>query len=519
MPLHTSNSLGGFPLLSLLVFLPLLAAGVLALLPRAHRSLYFAVGLLASGATLVMSLVLFVMYRNASDVAAALGSGVPVVFADPPDGALEWLPGGIGYQVGVDGIGIVLVTLTALLAFLAILWSMGHVTERPRAYVALLLALETGMLGVFVSLDLFLFYVFWEASLIPMYFLIGAWGGAGRVYSTLKFLLYTMAGSALMLVAIVAVVLVTGSPSFALADVMARTPNLSPALQLAFFAAFALAFAVKVPLFPFHTWLPDAHVEAPTAGSVLLAGILLKLGSFGFIRFAMPMFPEAAQVAVPWIMALAIIGIWYGAWVAYSQKDIKSLVAYSSVSHMGVVMVGLFALNANGMAGGVLQMVNHGIVTGALFFLVGMLYERAHSRQIADFSGLWATMPRFSVLFLVVLLASIGLPVTNGFVGEWLSLLGAFQAQYLFGTLAAFGIVLGAVYMLWAYQRMFFGPANPLAEKLPDLTARDLLVLAPLIVLIFWIGLFPDTLLGPISTSSQAWLDVMNGALGAVAGR
>jgi NADH-quinone oxidoreductase subunit M len=317
--------------------------------------------------------------------------------------------------------------------------------------------------------------------------------------------LYTMAGSALMLVAIVALGAVTGSPTFAFSDLLDRAGALAPGLQLAFFAAFALAFAVKVPLFPFHTWLPDAHVDAPTAGSVLLAGVLLKLGSFGFLRLALPLFPAAAQAAVPWVMALAIVGIWYGAWVAYAQRDVKSLVAYSSVSHMGIVMVGLFALNTVGISGSVLQMVNHGLVTGALFFLVGMLYERAHSRRISDFSGLWATMPRFSALFLVVLLASIGLPATNGFVGEWLSLLGAFAASPWYAVPAAFGVVLGAVYMLWVYQRLFFGPANPLAETLPDLSGRELAVLLPLVALIFWIGLYPDSLLGPIGESSQAW--------------
>jgi NADH-quinone oxidoreductase subunit M len=349
--------------------------------------------------------------------------------------------------------------------------------------------------------------------------LIGIWGGKERIYATLKFVLYTMAGSALMLVAIVALALLSKAESFHILALLRAPEALSPGTQILLFAAFALAFAVKVPLFPLHTWLPDAHVQAPTAGSVMLAGVLLKLGTYGYLRFGLPLFPEAAVAAVPLMMGLAIIGIWYGAWVAFAQTDIKKLVAYSSVSHMGIVVVGLFAFNAQGLAGGTLQMINHGISTGALFLLVGMLYERAHSRNISDFGGLWASMPRFSALFLLVTFSSIGLPGTNGFVGEWLSILGAFRANMLVGVLATFGVVLGAAYMLWLYQRVFFGPTSELSAKMEDISGMDLLVLAPLVILIFWIGIYPDTFLGPIQEATTAWLRLIDAATPVIAGR
>ncbi len=509
--LETSNSLG-FPLLSLVIFLPLAGAGVVALLDRRNRAVCQAVGLFVSGLTLIMTGILMWQYdsgwmRGRSKAAFQM--------ADPPDGPLEWLPGGITYQVAVDGISVVLVFLTALLVFVALMYSWSSVRTRVREYVVLLLVLETGLLGVFAALDLFLFYVFWEAVLIPMYLLIGIWGGKDRIYATVKFVLFTMVGSALMLVAIVALGVLSGSATFHLFDIL-QAPVLPERMQVVLFAAFALAFAVKVPLFPLHTWLPDAHVQAPAAGSVILAGVLLKMGGYGFVRFAMPLFPEAALAAAPWVMALAIVGVWYGAWVAFAQEDIKSLVAYSSVSHMGIVMVGLFALNAQGMSGGVLQMVNHGLSTGALFLLVGMLYDRARTRRIAAFGGLWTSMPRFAALFMIVMLSSIGLPGTNGFVGEWLSVLGAFGSGMLYGVLAAFGVVLGAAYMLRLYQRVFFGPVSEVSSELTDLTGREVLALLPLVVLIFWIGLYPETFLRPIADTSQAWLTLID-TVGAVA--
>jgi NADH-quinone oxidoreductase subunit M len=500
MPLTATSNAFGFPVLSLLIFLPLAGALLVAVLPRRHGALLHAVGLLVAGLALILATILLASYQaDWHDRRLAAFQ-----FADPAGAPRPWLPGGIGYQVGVDGISVGLVFLTALLTALALLFSASSVRARVREYVVLVLVLETGLLGVFAALDLFLFYVFWELVLVPMALLIALWGGRGRVYATVKFVVYTMAGSALMLVAIVATVSASGSPSFHLADLVAAGPVPMPA-QMWLFAAFALAFAVKVPLFPLHTWLPDAHVEAPTAGSVLLAGVLLKMGTYGYVRFCLPLFPEATVTAAPFLIALACIGIWYGAWVAFAQRDVKSLVAYSSVSHLGLVVVGLFALNAQGIAGGVLQMISHGLSTGALFLLVGMLYDRARSREIASFGGLWSTMPRYSALFLVVAMASIGLPGTSGFVGEWLSLLGAFQANMLAGAVAAFGVVLGAVFMLWLVQRMFFGPPGAASTGWTDLGPRELAVMVPLVVLILWIGIYPATFLEPIQRTSQAW--------------
>ena len=510
MLLSTVNE-SGFPLLSLLVFLPLLGAASLMLLPRRHDALYHATGIFTSGAVLTLSAI--VLFTFDTDWRLRTG-GSAFQFADPAGRPAAWLPGGITYQVAVDGLSAVLVALTALLVFLALIFSFGSVTQRVREYVALMLVLETGVLGVFVALDLFLFFVFWEATLVPMFLLIGIWGGGGRVYASFKFALYTLAGSALMLVAIVALAHLSESRSFHFFHLLEAVPaaRFAPGLAMAFFLAFAIAFAVKVPLFPFHTWLPFAHVEAPTAGSVVLAGVLLKMGTYGFVRFAIPLFPDAARAAVPWAMGLAIAGIIYGAFVAFAPTDIKRLVAYSSVSHLGVVMVGIFAMNVEGWSGGVLQMVNHGLTTGALFLLVGMLYDRAHTREIAAFGGLWSHMPRFSAIFLIVMFASIGLPGTNGFVGEWLSLLGAFQAGPVYGVLAALGIVLGAAYMLWMYQRVFFGPPSELSAGMRDLDGRELVLLAPILVLIFWIGVAPGFFLGPIEVGSSAWVDLIAGA-------
>jgi NADH-quinone oxidoreductase subunit M len=371
-----------------------------------------------------------------------------------------------------------------------------------------MLLLETGMIGVFVSLDLFLFYVFWEAMLFPMYFIIGVWGGPNRIYAAVKFVLYTMVGSVLMLVAILALYVqhgaATGTYTFDL-PVLARWVVPPGSAQTLMFLAFALAFAIKVPLFPLHTWLPDAHVEAPTAGSVLLAGVLLKMGTYGFLRFCLPLFPHASLAFAPLVFALALVGIVYGAWVSTVQPDLKKLVAYSSVSHLGFVMLGIFSLNLQGLVGGLIQMVNHGLSTGALFLMVGMIYERRHTRLIADFGGLWGVMPAFSALFLVVVLSSLGLPGLNGFVGEFLVLLGAFRVDPWLAAAAATGIIFAAVYLLWMYQRVIFGEVvHEANRRLPDLTPREWAVVVPVVLFIVWIGVYPTPFTGPTEATLEA---------------
>jgi len=396
------------------------------------------------------------------------------------------------------------VLLSTLLGITAVLASFSAVQKRTRAYYAFLLFLQTGMTGVFVSLDLFLFYVFWEVMLVPMYFLIGIWGGERRLYAAVKFFLYTMVGSLLMLVALVYLAITHYHQSDVLTFDLLQIfgTELVRSQQMWLFAAFGLAFAIKVPLFPFHTWLPDAHVEAPTAGSIILAGVLLKMGTYGYVRFCLPLFPEAAQAAVPLIAVLAIIGIIYGALVAMVQPDLKKLVAYSSVSHLGFVMLGVFALNLQGLQGGMLQMINHGISTGALFLLVGMIYERRHTRLIEQFGGLTKVIPAFAVCFMIITLSSIGLPGTNGFVGEFLILLGAFGAHKVYGIVAATGVILAAVYMLWMFQRVMFGTVKHEAnEKLKDMNFREWATVLPLILLVFWIGIYPKPFLETMDAS------------------
>jgi NADH-quinone oxidoreductase subunit M len=363
-----------------------------------------------------------------------------------------------------------------------------------------MLMLETGMIGVFVALDLFLFYVFWEVMLVPMYFLIGVWGGQRRIYAAVKFFLYTMVGSVLMLVAIIALYFLNGATTFDFPAILANLQSgnlvLNPTQQYWLFLAFFFAFAIKVPLFPLHTWLPDAHVEAPTAGSVILAGVLLKMGTYGIVRFCLPMFPEATRELTPLISLLAVVGIVYGALVAMVQTDIKKLVAYSSVSHLGFVVLGIFALNEQGLQGAMYQMLNHGISTGALFLLVGMIYDRRHTRLIDEFGGLADPLPVFSTIFMIVTFSSIGLPMLNGFVGEFLILLGAFKANVTFAVIATSGVILSAVYMLWVYQRVIFGEVtNPKNKKLADLDFREKLILVPLVVLIFWMGIYSESFL------------------------
>ncbi|MEA2625559.1 MAG: NADH-quinone oxidoreductase subunit [Candidatus Binatota bacterium] len=420
----------------------------------------------------------------------------------------DWIPDfGVQYLVGIDGVSLFLVVLTTLLTVLVVIFSAGDVTRRLKEYMVMMLVLETGMLGTLVALDLFLFYVFWEVMLVPMYLLIGIWGGTRRIYAAVKFALYTMAGSLLMLVAILYLGWLHreayGSWSF---DLL-RLYDLSiPAgVELWLFAAFALAFAIKVPLFPLHTWLPDAHVEAPTGGSVILAGVLLKMGTYGFLRFALPLFPHAAAAAAPTMMALAVVGIVYGALVAMVQPDLKKLVAYSSVSHLGFVMLGLFAANVEAVEGAVYQMLSHGLSTGALFLAVGVIYSRRHTREIAAFGGLWKVVPLYSVFLLLAMLSSAGLPGLNGFVGEFLILIGAFGRHPMFAAPAVLGMILGAVYLTWMYQRVIFGPLRHEENRaLPDLTGREIAAFAPLIVLFFWMGVYPRPLLVRIEPSVKS---------------
>ncbi|MBY0469913.1 NADH-quinone oxidoreductase subunit M [bacterium] len=429
--------------------------------------------------------------------------------------AATWIPAlGVSYQLGMDGISLWLVILTTFLTPLVILGSFDAVKERVREYYFLLLVLETGMLGAFLALDVFLFYVFWEAMLIPMYFLIGIWGGKDRVYAAMKFFLYTVVGSLLMLVAIFYLAyqhkVQFGSFSTAIVDlyrlkIAGGDSYTSPQMWL--FMAFALAFAIKVPLFPFHTWLPDAHVQAPTAGSVILAGVLLKLGGYGFIRFAFPLFPDAVMKIQHPFLVLGTIAIVYGAWVATVQPDIKKLVAYSSVSHMGYVMLGLFSLNTVGAMGSIYQMLNHGISTGALFLLVGVIYERRHTREISEFGGISKVMPLFAVAFLIITLSSVALPGTNGFVGEFLILLGAWKANPGLTAISATGVIFGAVYMLWMFQRVMFGPVKKEEnKKLKDLNFREVAVLTPLVVASIVMGIVPNFFFSKMEPSVQKFL-------------
>jgi NADH-quinone oxidoreductase subunit M len=480
-------------LLTAVVFLPLAWALVGLLLPAASVRAWTLIGTLV---TLGLSLLIYQRY-------APGGEEFQLVEA------ADWIAGlGISYRLGVDGISLWLILLTTFLMPIAVIGSFSAIEERVREYYFLLLALETGMLGAFVSLDIFLFYVFWEAMLIPMYFLIGIWGGKDRVYAAMKFFLYTMVGSLLMLVAIFFLAyqhkLQFGVYSTQIVDLyklqLAGGSFWTP--QSLLFLAFALAFAIKVPLFPLHTWLPDAHVQAPTAGSVILAAILLKMGGYGFMRFGFPLFPEAvAYFQLPFLI-LGAIAIVYGAWVAMVQPDIKKLVAYSSVSHMGYVILGLFSLNTIGVTGSYYQMLNHGVSTGALFLLVGMIYERRHTREISAFGGITRVMPLFAVAFMIVTLSSVALPGTNGFIGEFLILLGAWKASPGLTAIAATGVVFGAVYMLWMFQRVMFGPIKHQEnQELKDLNPRELAILAPIVVAIFAMGVAPGFFFSKVGPS------------------
>jgi NADH-quinone oxidoreductase subunit M len=476
-------------ILTILVVLPAVGALVLALLPREAVRLQKLVALLVSGAVFALSLVLLQRFQNHADLQFEV--------------RLPWIPAyGISYHVGLDGISLWLVILTTFLTPIALLGSWSSIHERVKAFNIFMLLLETGMLGVFVALDLFLFYIFWEAMLIPMYFLIGIWGHERRIYAAVKFFLYTMAGSVLMLVAFLALYKAAGLHTF---DIIAlsRFP-VAPSLQMWLFGAFALAFAIKVPMFPFHTWLPDAHVEAPTAGSVILAGVMLKMGGYGFLRLAIPLFPDAAMRFAPWIGILAVIGIVYGALVSLVQPDLKKLVAYSSVSHLGFVMLGIAAFTPEALVGAIYQMLNHGISTGALFLMVGMLYDRRHTRTISEFGGLRAVMPWFSCIFLLVCLSSIAVPGFNGFVGEFLILLGSWPFSPWMVVVASLGVILAAAYILWMFQRVFYGKVtNPANAALPDLSVREAAVLLPLVALAIFMGVASPKFTRSIEPSVQ----------------
>ena len=486
-----------FRLLTVVTFIPLVGAVLILLMPKAKEEAIRIVALAVTLVDLVVSLPLFFMYKPVVGETASLWLS---------EKTIPWIKQfGINYAMGIDGISLFLVLLTTLLGPIVVLSSWTYITKRIKEYFFAILFLQMAMIGVFCATDMFLFYLFWEAMLIPMYLIIGVWGGVRRVYAALKFFIYTMVGSVLMLIAILYMYFNAGGTTFDLFTLM-QSP-IAVGAQMWLFLAFALAFAIKVPMFPFHTWLPDAHVEAPTAGSVILAGVLLKMGTYGFMRFAMGMFPVAADRFSPLVMWLAVIGIIYGALVAMMQKDVKKLVAYSSVSHLGFVMLGLFALNSQGVSGGVLQMINHGLSTGALFLMVGILYERRHTRMIADFGGIAKTIPAFTVLFMIVTLSSIGLPGTNGFIGEFLILIGAFGANKLMAVLASTGVILAACYMLWMVQRVFFGKITKKEnEDIRDLKLREWVYLLPIILFIFWIGVYPSTFLDKINPSVEEFI-------------
>jgi NADH-quinone oxidoreductase subunit M len=496
-------------LLSIILFTPLAGALILLLINKQNDNAIRWVANIVAFIGFVISVPLWFRYQP---------SGADFQFVE----RAPWIPSiGAEYFLGVDGLSTLLILLTTMMGFIAILSSWTAITERVKEYYIFLLVLQTGMLGAFMSLDFLLFFLFWEVMLVPMYFLIGIWGSSNRLYSAIKFFLYTLVGSVVMLLGILALYFynhgLTGVYTF---DVTAFHKLAVPfEMQRWIFLAFFLGFAIKVPMFPFHTWLPDAHTDAPTAGSVILAAVLLKMGTYGFLRFSLPILPDASRHYVPLIIVLSIIGIVYGALVALAQKDWKRLVAYSSVSHMAMVMLGMFALNPVGITGSIVQQLNHGISTGALFLLVGIVYERRHTREISEYGGLSKVMPVYAAIFLIMTMSSIGLPALNGFIGEFLILQGVFVANKVWAAFAASGVVLGAAYMLYLYQRTMFGKIeNPKNERLPDLTHREFATFAPLLVLAVWMGIYPSPILRRLESSVNHIVTRVNSQYASVCG-
>ncbi len=496
--------------LTLMTFFPLVGVLILLLIPSDRKNALRWTALITSLVTFGISLWVLTMFRSANPDLQLVAKYDWITVAG-------W---NIQYHLGVDGLSILLVLLTTFLTPISILSTWTAVEERVKDFMIFFTLLEVGMIGVFLAQDLFLFYIFWEFTLVPMYFLIGIWGGPRRIYAAIKFFLYTMAGSILMLLAILWLGIQGGT--FSVPDLITQG-GIPADIQWWLFLAFTAAFAIKVPMWPLHSWLPDAHVEAPTAGSVILAGVLLKMGTYGFLRFNIPLFPEATLKAAPWIALFATIGIIYGAAVSYAQSDVKKLVAYSSVSHLGFVMLGMFALNAQGISGGILQMINHGLSTGALFLLVGMIYEQTHTREIKVYGGLWKITPVYGSIMLIVALSSMGLPGLNGFVGEFTILLGAFGSEAIgspwYAGISAAGVIMAAIYILFMFQRMFLGPQGEIVEEvkkhghaLRDLNWREIVTVVPLLIFIFWIGLYPAPFFDLMAPSVDKLVEALSAA-------
>ncbi len=494
-------------LLTYLLFIPIVGSVLILLLPKEKESLirWFGVGI----STIVFVVSLIIYYKFDSSLS---------VFQFTHQ--IQWIKSlHVSYSVGIDGISLLLILLTTFITPLTLVSSWSAIKKNVKLFTFFMIFLEAAMIGVFVSLDLFLFYVFWEAMLIPMYFIIGIWGGERRIYASVKFFIFTMAGSLLMLVAIIWLAVYASNQigyfTTNLLELYRVGPNVPHEIQKYMFLAFFISFAIKVPIFPLHTWLPDAHVQAPTAGSVILAGVLLKMGTYGILRFCLPLFPQSAVQYAPYISVLAVIGIVYGALVAMIQKDMKKLVAYSSVSHLGFVVLGIFALTPESVQGAVIQMINHGLSTGALFLLVGVIYERTHTREIAYYGGIAKLVPIYATILMIVSLSSIGLPGLNGFIGEFLILLGSFQSHVLgswwFVIFGATGVIFAAVYLLWMYERVVWGKVtNPKLETLTDMNSRELFVLIPILIFIVWIGVYPNTFLSVSQAATQGILHTVS---------